>query len=115
MVRFRLQQEPCYFALATPTPSPDPVTGAVEVHYGTNVNPTAVLLLVGLGQLPVSPSAAATAMPVFGGLFANNQCYPEYYPGVFALAAASIILIGVHPRRDPRDPDARNDVAGGQA
>jgi len=35
--------------------------------------------------------------------------------GVFALAAASIILIGVHPRRDPRDPDARNDVAGGQA
>jgi hypothetical protein len=35
--------------------------------------------------------------------------------GVFALAAASIILIGVHPRRDPRDPDARNDVVGGQA
>ena len=32
--------------------------------------------------------------------------------GVVALALASIILIGVHPRRDPRHPDAPNHVAG---
>ena len=32
--------------------------------------------------------------------------------GVAFLAAASIILIGVHPRRDPRHPDAPNHLAG---
>ena len=32
--------------------------------------------------------------------------------GVVELAAASIILLGVHPRRDPRHPDAPNHLAG---
>jgi MFS family permease len=35
--------------------------------------------------------------------------------GVIALAAGSIILIGVHPRRDPRMPDAPLDVEGSAA
>jgi MFS family permease len=35
--------------------------------------------------------------------------------GVFALAAASLILIGVHPRRDPRYPDIGTEATGGQA
>jgi hypothetical protein len=35
--------------------------------------------------------------------------------GVIALAAGSIILIGVHPRRDPRMPDAPVDVEGSAA
>ena len=35
--------------------------------------------------------------------------------GVIALVAGSIILIGVHPRRDPRRPDAPVDVVGAAA
>ncbi|HEX5053882.1 MAG TPA: hypothetical protein VFZ65_19040 [Planctomycetota bacterium] len=73
-----LAAEPCYFAMATPNPRHDPVTGAFEVHIGTNLHPVAVVLLASIGELPVSQTADPTTMPVIGSLFAANQCFQEY-------------------------------------
>jgi len=78
-----LETEPSYFVLATPTPGPGTLPGAFTVHVGTNVNPVAVVLLYGIGALPVSPSADPATMPLIGAWFANNRCFPEYYPGLW--------------------------------
>ena len=88
-----LRKEPCRFVLGSATPLG--LGGPIQVDVGTNQPFGGVLLMVGIGALPVSPSID------FRALFPGTACFPELYPAVLG---ASVWV--------PLAPDGYGDWVG---
>ena len=74
-----------------------------------------VLVLLSLEERPEPPAAfLAVAGPVMDAFLRAGDAPmgPRVATGlgIFALALASVLLVGVHPRRDPRRPEAQPDT-----